>query len=114
MRIQLTDVEDPPDLARLGRTGALAHAKQCALLAAVRMGRLGRIEQEIDGADRVRHSTRPRVRAALHQRRGPLARESRRQLSRERGVLLGQVCSTDRVGDADDGVKARLDTVRDR
>src|ERR1700687_221469 len=39
-RIQWNDVEDPPDLVRLGRTGALSHAKQCAQLAAVQMGRL--------------------------------------------------------------------------
>src|SRR5450759_2681618 len=68
-RIQWTDVEDLPDLARLRRAGALTDAAQRAQLAAGQVGLLRRIEQEIDGADRVHQPTRPRVTVTAHQRR---------------------------------------------
>ncbi len=99
----MADVEDSSDRTRLGRARALTDAEQRAQLAAVHVGRLRRIEQVIDGADGVHRPTRPGVTVPSHEWRRPLARH---QFAGERRLLVRQVCAADRVGEADDRVKA--------
>ena len=65
------------------RAGALTDAEQCTQFTAVQMRSLLRVEQEIDGVDRVGHPTRPGVTVTSHQRRRPFARKGRHQLSGE-------------------------------
>jgi hypothetical protein len=77
------------------------------------MGRLRRIEQEIDGTDGVHYPARPCLSVTSHQRRRPLARQGSRQLAGERGVLVRQVCATHRVGEADNLIEPWLHDLRD-
>src|SRR5262245_54092697 len=73
---------------------------------------LCRIEQEVDGADRIGDTTCPRAAVAAQQGRWPLSTQGRRQFARHRRILVGQMRAADGLDESDDLFEPGFDDLR--